>query len=400
VYEACGPAESGQTCIDRLADIRAGGFTLVLNYRQWWASADDLRHYAETADRLGMRIIWPLDGEPWRMGGDLRARYPQLAVTCGCSDDEGFKRYAIGLVKDLPATWGYYVGDEVPLEQRAQAAAFADHVKTLDPSHPRLFVALEVPATAGANLEPFAQTADVLAGDYYPIGGNDPVDSTATVARNVGRVADAHSKPSGMVLQAFSWEMYPGKEGVVPRWPTADEIRRMRDLAIEHSRPSLILWYSYFDIAASSDPGRHWADLLAGAFAPLPPAPKRVVRPTLRVPSRVHGAATRRRATRQSLNACGARPGCRSAVRRRFVRRPLLRWRLEGSERAELNVYRLAGGKRAPVTRMQLSGHSGTVVLASLVKRGASGRYLVTLRAHDPSGGLSAAAQARFRAVR
>jgi hypothetical protein len=377
VYEACGPAESGQKCLDRLAHIRGGGFTLVLNYRQWWASAEDIRRYAETADRLGMKIIWPFDSAPWRMGGDLRARYPELAASCGCSDNESFKRYVVGLVKDLPATWGYYVGDEVPQDQHAQAKAFADQIKALDPTHPTLYVSLEVPATQGANLASFADTADVLAGDYYPVGGTDPVDSVGTVAGDVGRVASTNAKPSGMVLQAFSWEMYPEKQGVGHQWPTAAEMQRMRDLSLERARPSLILWYSYFDIVGSSDPARHWDDLVAAAFAPLPPAPAPVAAPkaSLDVPSRFR-------------------------VRKRTARRQLLRWRLEGSERAELAVFRLARGGRVPVKRTKLRGRSGRVALAKLVKGRPAGRYLVTLRASHPSGGAPAAAQARFRVVR
>jgi hypothetical protein len=121
VYEACGPAESGQTCLDRLGDTRAGGFRLVLNYRLWV-------------------------GERGRPAPLRRHRRPAR------NEDH----HVIGLVRNLPATWGYYVGDEVPEYQRPQAAAFAQLVKALDPSHPRLFVAVEGPGSAGANLEPFA----------------------------------------------------------------------------------------------------------------------------------------------------------------------------------------------------------------------------------------------------
>jgi hypothetical protein len=390
LYESCGPAERGQACADRLAHMRSGGFTLVLNYRQWWATEADIRHYADTAQRLGMKIIWPFDSAPWRTGGDLRARYPQLAATCGCSDNAGFKRYVVGLVRDLPATWGYYVGDEVPEAQHVQARAFADQIKALDPNHPTMVVSVEYQGSQAAGLAPFADTVDVLAGDYYPIG-TESADTTGPIAGHVGDLAAAHGKPAGMVLQAFSWEMYPEKGMAAPRWPTPAEMRRMRDLSLERARAGLILWYSYFDIVGSAEPERHWADLIAGAFAPLPtpeppapapapepqPEPKRAApaKPLVRVPAR---------------------------VRRHRARAAALRWRLEGSDRAELTVYRVVRKRRERVKRMWVEGSAGKLAVKRLLRAGRRARpgvYALTLRASLGGGALSAPAGARFRVL-
>ena len=418
LYEACGPSENGPPCADRLTHMRSGGFTLVLNYRQWWATEAALRDYAQTADRLGMKIIWPFDSAPWRTGGDLRARYPQLAATCGCSDNAGFTRYVVGLVKDMPATWGYYVGDEVPEAEHAQAIAFADQVKALDPGHPTMVVSVESQNSRAANLAPFARTADVLAGDYYPIG-TEPVDSLGPIAAGVGDMARAHGRPAGMVLQAFSWEMYPHQKVAAPRWPTAAEMQRMRDLSLDRAGASVILWYSYFDIRASADPERHWADLVAGAFAPLPtpepapepthdPGPRRApAKPVLRVPSRV-SASRRRRALRTNLSSCGrrssltARSACRSAARRRHAVGGALRWRLAGTDRAELTLYRVSRGRRVRIKRMWVEGHAGSIDLERLVRtrgRTRPGAYAVSLRSTHGAGVYSARSGARFRVL-
>jgi hypothetical protein len=43
-------------------------------------------------------------------------------------------------------------------------------------------------------------------------------------------------------------------------------MRTMRDLAIRTAHPSLIMWFSYFDIRNSPDPASHWSNLVWAAF--------------------------------------------------------------------------------------------------------------------------------------
>jgi hypothetical protein len=70
-----------------------------------------------------------------------------------------------------------------------------------------------------------------------------------------------------MVLQAFDWASYPAVgPWPAPRWPTASEMREMRDLAIRAADPSLILWYSYFNIRQAADPWQRWRDLVWAAY--------------------------------------------------------------------------------------------------------------------------------------
>jgi plasmid stabilization system protein ParE len=190
----------------------------------------------------------------------------------------------------------------------------------------------------------------------------------------------------------------------------------MRDLALEHARPSLILWYSYFDIARSSDPDRHWADLVAGAFAPLPARPDAVQSapatppaPTIAVPAQVHGAAARRKTLQRKLARCarqrsaGRRAACRAGARSRFRSGSLVRWRLAaGADRAELTVFRVARGRSVQVGKVTVAGRAGRLALDKLLParhRSRTGSYVVRLRASHAAG-FSAPAEARFRIVR
>jgi hypothetical protein len=270
VYEQCGPASHGESkCLDRLSQIRAGGFEAVLNYTQWYATAEQLQAYADRAHELGLKLIWPLNAKAWRDGTDLKSYYRYLGPDCPCSDNDGFMRWVIGLVKDHPATWGYYVGDEVDPAEHDRVKALSDRVKALDPAHPHIYVSFENTGTLGNNLRPFADVADVLAADSYPIA-YESLETVGPVAEQVQAIADQSGRASGMVLQAFSWTQYPQVQ-LPGRWPTRTEMVRMRDLALAYSRPSLLLWYSYFDVQRSDDPAGHWADLRAAAFAGPPP---------------------------------------------------------------------------------------------------------------------------------
>jgi hypothetical protein len=49
------------------------------------------------------------------------------------------------------------------------------------------------------------------------------------------------------------------------RFPTEDEMRQMRDLAINNSQVQFILWYSFFDILDSTEPSAHLTALIKAA---------------------------------------------------------------------------------------------------------------------------------------
>jgi hypothetical protein len=266
VYEYCAPLTSTDGCIGRLRQIAAAGFRVVLNYQMFVADRSQLERYMEVAGTLGVRLIWPMQDTPWWGSGSLTGLYPALAASCSCSDNDGFARYVIELVRGSRATWGYYLSDEQPAKDAPLVAAFSRRLRELDPHHPRLAVALGDDDVANL-LAPYAAAADVLGADSYPIGAGQPTTRAGLIAGDVAKVAHANRREAAMVLQSFDWKQYPkAMPGAESRWPTRSEMREMRDLAIRAAHPSLILWYSYFNIQQSPAADQHWRDLVWAAF--------------------------------------------------------------------------------------------------------------------------------------
>ena len=266
LYESCSPSR-GDLCLDRLKQMAATGFKLVINYDQFSGTVQQEIAYAKQAQALGMKVIWAMNDPVFWNGTDLLSNYNDFASGCECSDNQGFIRFFLGLAKVQPATWGYYIGDEVQKQDHARVKAFADIVKQLDPTHPRLFVSGEDVSTMGANLIPFVDTADVIGADIYPISTSESIDAVGKIAHAIQLIANRYHKQSMLVLQAFSWAQYAHATWVCSpfpscaHFPTKDEMRQMRDLATKNMHLQFILWYSYFDILNSDQPYIHLIDL-------------------------------------------------------------------------------------------------------------------------------------------
>ena len=127
----------------------------------------------------------------------------------------------------------------------------------------------------GSNVKPFADTAEVIGADIYPIGTSDPISSVGKIASALQSIADQNGTQSAITLQAFSWGEYPKDTWVCPKFPscaqfpTGEEMRLMRNLAVTNSKARLLLWYSYFDISRSDNPTGHMKDLIEAARSPV-----------------------------------------------------------------------------------------------------------------------------------
>jgi hypothetical protein len=265
LYEQCAPRSN--TCAERLQMMAAAGFTHVLNYTSWFGSAQEIRRYADQAAAAGLKLIWPLNDHAWRDGTNLLTHYRYLGPSCLCVTNAAFKQFALGLVKDHPATWGFYVGDELlPTTQNiTQATALSQEVKQIAPDKPTMYVALPRDDLT-AQLDPYVPTADFAGADYYPVGMDPNVENMAGVAQTTRQLTDKHGKNSVLVLQAFSWSQY--RSDLAPRFPTRDEMLRMRNLAIRHGEPDLLFWYAFNDILDSDSPATNWDNVREAAFAP------------------------------------------------------------------------------------------------------------------------------------
>ncbi len=275
VYDSC--VVDDPDCVNHLNIFAAGGFKLVMNYAQMYASASDQLSYAQEAHAHGIKIIWSMNDVTYRNGKDLRKRFTSLARTCNCVDNAGFITYVVNLVKNLPATYGYYIGDEVDPHEKVTPGVhwLASLIKSLDPNHPRLTVgaSTDTPSQISYYYPPsMMDTADIIGADYYPYGyvttGTNINTLADKVAHNLQTIADQHDKQYYMVLQAFTWEQH-----LCNPWPSCApfpsyvQMRAQRDEVLKNSHPRFILWYSYFDLLKSDNPGKHWADLVAGAGA-------------------------------------------------------------------------------------------------------------------------------------
>jgi hypothetical protein len=268
LYEGCAPGSDELDCAERMETISSAGFRSVLNYSSWYGSPEQVRALADQAAASGVQLIWPLNHPAWRDDGDLIDTYSKLAAGCpGCEDNDDFRAYAIGLVKDHPATWGFYVGDEqLPTSENVAAiGGLASQVRQLAPGKPTLFVTLPREGVQGS-LGPFLPAADYAGTDYYPIGLEPDLSRFADVASQNLQVTRAGGNRTVMVLQSFAWSQY-GRDPSA-RFPTRSEMQQMRDLAITHGQPDMVLWYSFHDLMESSDPAGNWESLRAAAFAP------------------------------------------------------------------------------------------------------------------------------------
>jgi hypothetical protein len=237
IYDAC-VVSSPKTdkplpdCADRLAVLRQGGFRVVLNYATAGMSLEDDLIYAAHAQAAGMKVIWNLGTYRNLNTGERIPLEPKLDL--------------VRATMDLPATWGYYIGDEHP-EFLSEVSEVSSAVRAIT-NRPLLYVSRPNPS----KLRPFKGLADYLGPDSYPVGPFDkPVCQTARWASKMVKTNLT------MVLQAYSWSIdYPSLN---PQWPSAGQMRRMREQATRCGDPKLLLWFCFHCVTDyNPDPDPYW----------------------------------------------------------------------------------------------------------------------------------------------
>lgn len=314
VYDQCPPTPDLQTCIEHVRRVAAGGMPIILNYTSWYATPTDLLKYADAAAAAGVKLIWPLNDKVWREQGNLFKRYPKLASACYCSD---MLDYVVTRLKDHPATWGWYIGDELTANEAPLVQALADRVRALDPGHPTIYVAMGMLEQLGGNLGPYLRAADYVGSDMYPIGSEVPATMTGEAMAASARQAQPSGNRTVAVLQAFAHNQYPQDGMPDDHFPTAAEMIDQRNQAILRGDPSLILWYALNDVDRSPDPAGNWASLVAAANAPPPVVPE----PAAATAPRPTATPAARARARTLMRATGARSRTRAAKRPRTPRK-------------------------------------------------------------------------------
>ena len=245
--------------------MAAAGLKLVINYDQLYGSETFQKDYLAKAQAVGMKVIIPLSNPAFYDGTDLDKEFPDLSQDCNCSNNQGFITYVVNLVKQNPAVWGYYIGDEVdPNDHTKMKDNLADVVHDLDPNHPRLFI--DNPGhqiSVWRENSPFADTAEVIGSDFYPIRDTSPgyptIEQTDQVVSGIQAYADQHKEGSAIVLQAFSYSNYN-----IPNipYPTANQMQYMLAQTLVNSHPRIVFWYSFYDTMTSGSASiQHWDTL-------------------------------------------------------------------------------------------------------------------------------------------
>ncbi len=284
LYESCLPDEPG--CLDELDKMAAGGFRLILNDGlRYGYSAKAIRAYADRANALGMMVILPVKYFPeWDTDGQyLVKKFPELASEAGCTSNKCFLAYYIGILRDHPALWGYYMADEIGPEYHDGLKIYSDFVSALDSGHPRLIVEpgtndpMEIFFTFHSYMR---DTTEVLGATNFPYGYIDLNRSLTRYTGESARMLQAWSRDLGLkhtiVLQAFAHPQVADVDRLCSPWPACapfpnyEQMRAQRDQALTYSNPEMILWFYYRYILSSDNPDAHWRDLVSAAFASLP----------------------------------------------------------------------------------------------------------------------------------
>jgi hypothetical protein len=234
IYDACAYDTPKQTplpnCDDRLLALRQGGFRVVLNYWNSGTTVDEYLRYADHAASLGMQVIWNI--------GD----YSRTSMES--------KLDLVRTTMNHPGTWGYYIGDEHP-DDLPQVTELSRAVRGMT-KRPLLYVSRPNPS----KLRPFKGVADYLGPDIYPVG---PIDQQS-VCRTAQWSSRMVKNNLAMVLQAYSWSIdFPSLD---PQWPSAAQMRQMRNQATHCGDPKLIMWFCFHCITDyNPDPDAYWRQL-------------------------------------------------------------------------------------------------------------------------------------------
>jgi hypothetical protein len=280
LYDSCVP--DTEDCLNHLDVLAVKGFSLILNYGQLYGDTKSQLAYADRAHAAGIKVIWAILPHFDRADDWMITTYPTLAANSNCSDNYCLIKYFVDHVKDHPATWGYYIADEIRPSEYADLKKWSNVIREADPNHPRLLV------TAGTN-DPMEQyywfysymsdVADIFGPDYYPYGYIESGDSltrfTGATASHAQYWADKLGGESLMVLQVFSLARYSETPlcALWPecaRFPTYEQMKAQRDQTIMNSHPAVILWWTYADILRTENPQATLDELAKAAFSPLP----------------------------------------------------------------------------------------------------------------------------------
>jgi hypothetical protein len=267
-FESCDPQLAADACAARLRLMARTGMQLTVSNLP--SDGPWLARYLHALRAAHMRAIWEIINPTWWNAADNRnghdpglfAAYGSWASACGNCESNG--RLLAFITRTLTAghlTYGWYVADDSEFDGRRSDTrsemltgirAFA---AALHADAPGTVTVMSAYGTE--QLTEAKPAAGITAVESYPViervGGHAPTAhavyrSTFETARRAA--AAAGSRPTAMILQAFSWagceadQQSVGASGGSP-YPTAAELAAQRTAAVRGARPSLILYYNF-----------------------------------------------------------------------------------------------------------------------------------------------------------
>ncbi len=234
---------------DHLREIAdAGCFNCVLDYGMNHLSFDEIKTYLDTANELGMKIIYCCN--------DLYPGAEYFSDKSVWSGNREIAEATIRAFRDHPALITWYLNDELPEEKTPELLDYYRMFRDLSPDLPTLLVHFKTQL-----LRPMGKTTDILGLDNYPVPRAPLTEVSDFIDQ--GYAAVDGRKPVWMVLQAFAWYQYREPEQPVEgnpraripteselrhgRAPTRDEVRCMTYLSLTHNSKAL-LYYCYYDL--------------------------------------------------------------------------------------------------------------------------------------------------------
>lgn len=248
--------------IDRLRRLAAGPFNTVLDYGLSARPVDESRRYLDEAARLGVHVIACL--------ADVYPGAPHRTSLGAWTGNDAIADGLVTALRDHPAIIAWYTNDELPLEKHTDIVDFTRRIRALDPSRPLLTVHEHTPLCGV-----FADTADIMGIDHYPIPQHGPaaVGSYVDATRGVTPTP----KPVWAVLQNFAWYQHTTPrlpliagdqlterarlphpdEWTASRPPTTDEVCAMNYVALAHGAQGL-LWWCLYNLDFLPDHAERW----------------------------------------------------------------------------------------------------------------------------------------------
>ncbi len=254
------------------------GFFHQSDYGRTYAGMmDDLRQIGLAKFNTLHVVIWEgLSLDEWKRFYDSAQGYGvSILGQVSASAPSGF----VAIMKDHPATLGWYIADDVQTGSNfAAIAATNQQYKTMDPNHVTNYAAL---MSRLVNVDP-GRLADTFGAESYPVGNGDNPDVVTTAVLAAVTAAAKYQQSPWVYLQTFAW---PGKAA-----PTFAQYQTMATAAIAAGAKG-ILNYTFFDGANYlPDYAELWAGIqtmpkIISGLVAANKAPTFVVKPSAMVAS-------------------------------------------------------------------------------------------------------------------